>query len=122
MYDRTEQKAKLFDRERERKLPGATLTLILNAGVAGETEVEVEGGWWPKRERKFGEVESLFTVYITDRDGFAATVMSQADRLRLTRAGVAPDGIAFGFNYDPPLEEPRLWTLYAEELKAGGLR
>lgn len=114
-YDRTELKAKLFDRERERKLLDVTLSLILNAGTAEQSELEVEGGWLPERQQKFGEVNSIFKVEVTAREELTAEVMSQADRLRL-------GDVLYHFNYDPPLSEPRVWTLYATEMKAGGLR
>ena len=114
-YDRTAQRARLFDRERARLLPDATLVLVLNAGTGDQADLAVDGGWFPFKEHKFGEVNSVYKIEITDRDGLTAEVMGEADRLRL-------DGALYQFNYDPPLAEPRVWTLYAEELKTGGMR
>jgi hypothetical protein len=115
MYDRTDLVRKRFDRQRDRKMPDAALKLILNAGTAEQSELEIDGGWWPEKQQKFGEVNSIYKVSVTARDELAAETMNQADRLNL-------DGVLYQFNFDPPLEEPRVWTLYATEMKAGGIR
>lgn len=114
-YDRTQLKAKFFDRERARKLPDATLVLVLNAGTAEQSEVTIQDGWWPERQQKFGEVNSIFKIFVTARDELTAETMRQADRVKL-------DGVLYQFNHDPPLDEPRLWVLYATEFKTGGMR
>lgn len=93
----------------------ATLVLILNAGTAEESEVGVEGGWYPTKERNQADPNSLWTIEVADREELTAEVMAQADRLKL-------NGVLYQFNYDPPLEAPRRWVLYATEMKEGGLR
>ncbi|HEX7313297.1 MAG TPA: hypothetical protein VF297_05225 [Pyrinomonadaceae bacterium] len=114
-YDRTELKRKLFDRERARKWEGVSLVLVLDAGTAEQSELEIDGGWLPKEERKFGEVNSMYTIEVTDREELIADVMNRADRLRLGE-------VLYQFNHKSPTGQPSLWVLYAEELKAGGLR
>lgn len=110
----TQRLAARFDRLRERQAPDAELILVLDAGTPEESEVEVEGGWLHFKEHRFGEVGSIYRIEVTDRDELTTELMSQADRLKL-------NGVPYQFNYDPPLEAPKVWTLYATELKEGGL-
>lgn len=112
--DLTDAYREVFDAKREVFWEGATLTLILNAGTEDEEELEVEGGWFAEKQRRFGEVESMYLIQITARESLTTEVMSQADRLRLK-------GVLYRFNFDPPGEAPELWQLYATEMKAGGL-
>jgi hypothetical protein len=113
--DITEAYAEAFDAEREALFdPDSTLFLVLNAGTAEESELEVEGGWISERQQKFGEVNSVRLIKITERYELTPDVMNQADRLRLS-------GVLHQFNSDPPVEDP-WWTLYATEMKAGGIR
>lgn len=92
-----------------------TLTLILNAGAGEETEVEVEDGWLPERQRKFAEINSMYLIQVTARESLTLETMKQADRLRLR-------GVVYQFTFDPPGEAPEIWNLYATELKVGGIR
>lgn len=107
--------AEAWDAEREvLYADDASLVLVLNAGTETESEFEISDGWISERQQKFGEVASVRLIKITEREGLTADVMSQADRLRLS-------GVVHNFNFDPPVEDP-WWTLYATEMKAGGLR
>jgi hypothetical protein len=92
----------------------ASLLLVLNAGTAEETELEIVGGWYPTKERNRADPNSLYTIEVADRPELTSEVMGQADRLRM-------DGMLYQFTFDPPLKAPRAWTLYATELKEGGL-
>jgi hypothetical protein len=113
--DIAEAYAEAFDAEREALFdPDSTLFLILNAGTAEQSELEIEYGWLPERQQKFGEVASVRVVKITERYELTPEVMNQADRLKL-------NGVLHQFTFDPPIEEP-LWFLYATEMKAGGIR
>lgn len=93
----------------------ASLLVVLNAGTQDETELEIVGGWYPTKERNRADPNSLYTLEVTEREELTAEMMGQADRLKL-------NGVLYQFNYDPPLEAPRVWTLYATEMKEGGLR
>lgn len=113
--DIAEAYAEAFDAERTELFdPDSTLFLILNAGTAEESELEIEYGWTSERQQRFGEVASIRLVKITERYELTAEVMNQADRLKL-------NGVLHQFNSDPPIEDP-WWTLYATEMKAGGIR
>jgi hypothetical protein len=113
--DITEAYAEAFDAEREALFDeDSSLFLILNAGTAEESELEVEGGWISERQQKFGEVASIRIIKITERYELTPEIMNQADRARL-------NSVVHQFNFDPPVEDP-WWTLYATEMKAGGIR
>lgn len=104
-----------FDAEREELYdPDSSLFLILNAGTGEESELEINYGWISERQQKFGEVESVRLIKITEREELTAEVMNTADRLRL-------NGVVHTFNFDPPIEEV-WWVLYATEMKTGGIR
>ena len=96
-------------------MPGASLALVLNAGTDGESEMEVADGWLPFKEQKYGEVSAIYKIAVTDREQLTVEAMGTADRLKL-------NGVVYQFNYDPPVSAPMVWTLYATELKEGGLR
>lgn len=113
--DITDAYREVYDAKREVLWPGAILTLILNAGTGDEEELEIDGGWWPEKERRPTEVRSIYTIKVTARPALTTEVMGQADRLRLK-------GVLYQFTYDPPGGAPEEWVLYAEELKAGGVR
>lgn len=113
--DITEAYREAFDEERALRWGNAQLVLVLNAGTEDESELEIEGGWLPKKQRKFGEVNSIYLIQVTARDGLTLEIMNQADRLKLK-------GVVYDFNFDPPGEAPEIWELYATERKAGGLR
>jgi hypothetical protein len=94
---------------------GASLFLVLNAGTATESELEIVGGWYPTTERNHADPNSLYTIEVADRDELTGDVMAQADRLKL-------NGVLCTFTYDPPLKSPRRWVLYGVEMKEGGLK
>jgi hypothetical protein len=113
--NRTRRKWWLFDRGRARARIEGDLTLILDAGSEDEDEFVISGGWYPFNEHRPSEPNSIFRIEVVERDELTTEIMARADRLRM-------QGVTYAFSYDPPPSSPFAWTLYATELKEGGLR
>jgi hypothetical protein len=117
-YDRTLLKSKFFDRERARKLPGATLVLLsltgkTPAGVNTYSAVStVEGGWYAEAAR--GTDGSVYTkLQLADVNGdLRALIDGTGDTDRTTHFAVS--GLIYRVEPDQtlrPMTEPKIWEL-----------
>lgn len=98
-------------------LLGADATLkLFDKAAGGELIAEITDGWYAEAERAEGELVSTYIVEFTERDGFTLDEMKRVDRL--VTAGVS----CTVENWEAPHESPRKWTIYAREIRPGGLR
>jgi len=107
-----------LDRERVRKFgTGATLKLFeKKAGQGNEELVTITEGWSSESERKLSEVESTFVISIAEQDAVTPEIVSRASRVRVR------DVLCSVENWEAPHEVPRLWTIFAREIKPGAVK
>ena len=106
-----------FDALRQEIGPEGPLQLFeKKAGVQDAVLLSLESGWKSEGERRFGEVESTFVVSIVEQEEVTPEIMSKAARI------LVGDVLCSIENWEAPHEAPRLWTVFAKEIKPGGVR
>lgn len=78
-YDRTRLKAKFFDRERNRRLGAATLTLLKedNNAQGFKSLLTLDSKWGPDEQRGVDSITPLYNIADVSTD--FASVMAKAD-------------------------------------------
>lgn len=118
MGELTDAYTEAFDGYREAfELPSALQFLEKKAGQDQPSVLlEIHGGWKPSEERLRGQVETLFTLLVADRNSMTPDVMSRVNRIQWG------DNYVGGITYNPPTKEPRIWTFFAKEVKVGAIK
>jgi hypothetical protein len=76
----------------------------------------VTSGWNATKERNRGEVATLFVIEIVEQEGVEADKVARSNRVNV--AGT----LCVVERFSPPVEQPRMWTVYAREEKVGDIK
>lgn len=117
-FDRTRLRARQLDRERLRKFgQGATIKLFEKA--AGREDgllAEITEGWSAEDERRAADVESTSVISIAEQGGVTTEIMARVSRVLF-------NGVRYSVeNWQAPGGAPRLWTIFAREIKPGAVK